>query len=189
MEGIKKKKRPEIILWHILGTFLKKWLLLTVLPFFLPLLFPFDVEQGASVDQDQPLQGVGGVLSWKEFGSLTMRCTIPAPGLFFSVIYTNPNWYIFQFHQMLGGAYSGEVGRDNVRARKEFKIPHTALASMAQWIGQWPVNWKFAGSITGQGTCLGYGAGSQLRVWERQPHTEGSLSFSFLPPLSKKINK
>ena len=131
-----------MILWHILGTFIKKWLLLTVLPFFLPLLFPFDVEQGASVDQDQPLQGVGGLLSWKEFGSLTMRCTIPAPGLFFSVIYTNPNWYVFQFHQMLGGAYSGEVGRDNVRARKEFKIPHTALASVAQCFssGLWTEN-------------------------------------------------
>ena len=36
-------------------------------------------------------------------------------------------------------------------------IKDVALAGMTRWIECRPVNWKFAGSIPSQGTCLGCG--------------------------------
>ena len=69
------------------------------------------------------------------------------------------------------------------------KLKQVALAGVAQWIECQPVNQRVTGSIPGQGTCLGYGPGSQWGVHERQPHIDVSLPL-FLPPSSSlKINK
>ena len=59
------------------------------------------------------------------------------------------------------------------------------LAGVAQWIKYWPANQRVAGSIPSQGTCLRRGPGPQVRVHERQPHTEVSFPFSLPFPLSK----
>ena len=49
------------------------------------------------------------------------------------------------------------------------KINQAALAGVAQYTERWSANLKVAGSIPSQGTCLGFGPGPQLEVWERQP--------------------
>ena len=43
------------------------------------------------------------------------------------------------------------------------------LAGMAQWNEHRPVNWKVAGLIPSQGTCLGCRPGPQLGLCDRQP--------------------
>ena len=58
-----------------------------------------------------------------------------------------------------------------------------ALASVAQWIERGPANQRVAGSIPGQGTCLGCGPGPQEGECERQPHIDVSLPLSFPSPL------
>ena len=62
----------------------------------------------------------------------------------------------------------------------------SALAGVAQWIECWPVNQRAAGSIPGQGACLGCGppvAGA------REATTHGCFSPSPFPslPLCLKI--
>ena len=64
---------------------------------------------------------------------------------------------------------------------------HGALADVAQWIEHQPVNQKVAGSIPGQGTCLGCCSGLHLGACERQL-INVSLPL-FLPSVSLKINK
>ena len=49
--------------------------------------------------------------------------------------------------RLLGSAYTQEKG--------------LALARVAQWIECWPANPRVAGLIHRQGTCLGYGPGTQ----------------------------
>ena len=60
------------------------------------------------------------------------------------------------------------------------KIALLALANVAQWIERRPANRKVAGSIPGQGRCLGCGPSPQMGVCERQP-IDVSLPH-FLPP-------
>ena len=40
---------------------------------------------------------------------------------------------------------------------------------MAQWTEHQPAGQKVDGSVPGQGTCLGFGPGPGLEVWEGQP--------------------
>ena len=68
-------------------------------------------------------------------------------------------------------------------------MPRTALAGVAQWIEHSSVNPNVAGLIPTQDTCLCCRPGSQLGVYERQPHIDVSLSLSPSLPLSLKINK
>ena len=49
--------------------------------------------------------------------------------------------------------------KENMDNLASIKILKTALAGVAQWIEHWPVNQRFAGSISSQGTCLGCGPG------------------------------
>ena len=56
-----------------------------------------------------------------------------------------------------------------------------ALAGMAQWIEDWPVNQRVTGLIPRQGTCLGCKAGPQWGECERQPHIDVSLPLFSLP--------
>ena len=54
------------------------------------------------------------------------------------------------------------------------KTKQTALACVAQWMECQPVNQKVAGSIPGQGTCLGCGPGPRLGVAGGMPEeTDG----------------
>ena len=81
----------------------------------------------------------------------------------------------------------------------ELSLP--ALASVAQWVGCHPANWKVMGSIPGQGTCLCCGFGPWSRFSPQLGHMQGatdwcfsltlmflSLIFSLPSPLSR-INK
>ena len=73
----------------------------------------------------------------------------------------------------------------NHKYRSSFlKVLFRALAGVAQWIEGWPANQRVAGLIPSQGTCLGCGAGPQLRVPKRQPHIDVSL-----PPFLEKLKK
>ena len=69
---------------------------------------------------------------------------------------------------------------------------HITLASMAQLVGYHPAMQKFAGSIPGQGMCLGCGPGLWLGAYWRQlidvslTHQCFSL---FLPPFPFSENK
>ena len=71
----------------------------------------------------------------------------------------------------------------------------TALAGVTQWIERQPLDQKVAGSVPGQGMCLGCGPGLQLGMCERQPidvslaHRCFSPSLSPSLPCSLKINK
>ena len=62
-----------------------------------------------------------------------------------------------------------------------FKKICLALADAAQWIECRPVNKRVAGSIPGQGTCLGCRAHPWFGARERKPHIDVSLLL-FLPP-------
>lgn len=81
--GGKNNNKKQVLLRHILGTFRTRWLSCTPLPFLQPFLFFCCMEQDASLDQDkgQQLWGWCRELFWKEFGSLTMSCTVPALAL------------------------------------------------------------------------------------------------------------
>ena len=75
--------------------------------------------------------------------------------------------------------------RHNVE--KKFWAP----AGVAQWIERQPVTWKIAGSIPGQGICLGCESGPRMGACERQPTAYQCFysSFSPSPPLCLKINE
>ena len=72
------------------------------------------------------------------------------------------------------------------------KMRYSTLAGVAQWIERKPTNQKIAGSIPGQGLCLGCRPGPQLLACKRQlvyvslTHRRFS-PFSLAPP-SLKIN-
>ena len=63
-----------------------------------------------------------------------------------------------------------------------------ALAGVALWIEYRPANQRVAGSIPGQGTCLGYGLSSQ-RGHSRGNHTLMFLSLPFCFPSPVSENK
>ena len=75
------------------------------------------------------------------------------------------------------------------------KHPHLALAGVAQWIEHRPVDWKVAGLVPCQGTCLGCRPNLWLGAYERQPIDVSLSQWYFSPsltpsfPLSLKINK
>ena len=64
----------------------------------------------------------------------------------------------------------------------------SALAGVAPWIECLPANQRVAVSTPSQGTCLGFGPGSQEGAHERQPHIYVSLPL-FLPPFPFSKNK
>ena len=69
-----------------------------------------------------------------------------------------------------------------------------ALADVSQWIEHQPANWKVAGLIPSQGTCLGFRPGPQLGMCERQTMGVSLTYRCFFPslssslPLSLKVN-
>ena len=68
----------------------------------------------------------------------------------------------------------------------QVKIASAALAGVAQWTECWPANLKVAGSIPGEGTCLGCEPGPQLGGCERQQIDVCITHWCFSPfPLSK----
>ena len=75
------------------------------------------------------------------------------------------------------------------------KFIYGVLAGVAQWTLCWPTDQKVAGSIPGQGTCLGGGPGPQLGTCKRQPIDVSLTHRCFSPSLSPslifslKINK
>ena len=87
---------------------------------------------------------------------------------------------------MLSSATSGYLSKES-----------SALAGVAQCIERRPVSQKVAGSIPGQGTCLGCRPGPRLGACERQPisvlitlaHQYLSPFLSPSLPLSPKISK
>ena len=68
---------------------------------------------------------------------------------------------------------------------KKKKKNSSTLAGMAQWIECGPVDQRLPVGFPVQGTCLGYGPGSQLGE-ARGNHTRFSPSVSLSLPLSKK---
>ena len=56
-----------------------------------------------------------------------------------------------------------------------------ALAGVAQWTEQRPVNQRVVSSIPSQGTCLGCGPRPQLGPCETQQHIDVSLLLSLSP--------
>ena len=71
----------------------------------------------------------------------------------------------------------------------QLKILEISLAGVASWVEGQHANQKVAGSIPGQGTCLGCGPGPWLG--HVQEATDGCFSPSLSPsrPFSLKINK
>ena len=43
-----------------------------------------------------------------------------------------------------------------------------AMTGVVQWVGPHPASGKVAGSMPGQGICLGFGPGAQLGACKRQ---------------------
>ena len=62
-----------------------------------------------------------------------------------------------------------------------------ALAGVAQWTEQLPVNRKVPGSIPSQGTCPGCRPGPQLGACERQPVDVSLAHRCFSPLLSPSL--
>ena len=81
------------------------------------------------------------------------------------------------------GGWSRQWSEGEKKEKVWHENPGWALAGVAQWTECWPVNWRVAGLIPSQGTCLG--CGPQLGACRRQPmflsHTDVSLPL-FHPP-------
>ena len=69
---------------------------------------------------------------------------------------------------------------------KNFKF--NALADVAQYIECWFANQKVIGSVSGQGTCLGFGPGPQMGACERQPINVSLAHRCFSPTFSPSFS-
>ena len=64
------------------------------------------------------------------------------------------------FQKIIPGGFFGSSLMYYTWIKRFFKeFIHLALAGVAHWIECWPVDWRIASSIPGQGTCLDCGPG------------------------------
>ena len=96
---------------------------------------------------------------------------------------------------LLSSASHSSAAKPKILSACVYRCPHiyqkevVALAGAAQWTERRPVNQKVAGSIPGQGTCLGCGPGPQLGVCKRQPIDVCLTHWCFSPFLPRFLPK